>query len=97
MKTGSKLGCDIPLPLGITPSSVFQYIGIHIQYIYNCTSKFQNFANLSHVQLFTLNVQNQAPPLPELLLLVLSSQLILKPRNFAAISLIMFHHWVVPT
>ena len=43
MQTGSKPGCYIPLPLGITPSLVFQYIGIHIQYIYNCTSKFQNF------------------------------------------------------
>ena len=64
MQTGSKPGCDIPLPLGIKPSSVFQYIGIHIQYIYNCTSKFQNSADLSHVQLFTLNVQDQAPRLP---------------------------------
>ena len=29
-----------------------------------CTSNFQNFADLSHVQLFTLNVQDQAPRLP---------------------------------
>ena len=29
-----------------------------------CTSKFQNFADLSHVQLFTLNFQDQAPRLP---------------------------------
>ena len=40
MQMGSKPGCYIPLPLGITPSSVFHYIRIHI---YNCTSKFQNF------------------------------------------------------
>ena len=43
MKMGSKSGFEIPIPLGITPSSVFQYIGIHIQYIYNCTSKISKF------------------------------------------------------
>ena len=58
MQTGSKPGCYNPLSLGITPSSVFQYIGIYIQYVYNCTPKFQNFADLSHVQLFTLNIQD---------------------------------------
>ena len=43
MKTGSKPGHYNPLPLGITPSLVFQYIGIPIQYIYNCTSKISKF------------------------------------------------------
>ena len=62
MQMGLKPGCYIPLPLGITPSSVFQYIGIHIQFAH---PKFQNFADLSHVQLFTLNVQDQAPRLPQ--------------------------------
>ena len=64
MQTWSKPRCYIPLPLGITSSSMFQYRVIHIQYIYNCTSKFQNLADLSHVHLFTLNVQDQAPQLP---------------------------------
>ena len=39
-KWGQNWGHYIPLPLGITPSSVFHYI--YIQYIYNCTSKFEN-------------------------------------------------------
>ena len=61
MPIGSKPGYYNPLPLGITPSSVFQYIGIHIQF---ANPKFQNFVDLSHVQLFTLNFQDQAPRLP---------------------------------
>ena len=58
--------------------------------------KFQNFADLSHVQLFTLNIQDQAPQLPKLLPLFLSFQLIPKSRNFANVSLFMFPHWAVP-
>ena len=57
MQTGSKLGHYIPLPLGITPSSVFHYIyRIHIQ----LHMKISKFADLPHVQSFTLNVQDQA-------------------------------------
>ena len=40
---------------------MFQYIGIHIQFAH---VKFQNFADLSQIQLFNLNVQDQAPWLP---------------------------------
>ena len=61
MQMGSKLGCYIRLPLGITPSSVFQYIKTHIQFAH---PKFQKFADLSLVQLFTLNFQDQGPWLP---------------------------------
>ena len=32
MQTGSKPGYYYPLPLGITPSSVFQYAGMHIPF-----------------------------------------------------------------
>ena len=40
MQMGSKLGCYIPLPLGITQSSVFQYLGIHIQFTHPKFPKF---------------------------------------------------------
>ena len=70
MQTGSKPGCYNPLHLGITPSSVFRYIGIHIPFAH------QNFANLSHVQLFTLTFRTKPLGFHELLLLVLSFRLI---------------------
>ena len=69
------------LPLGITPSSVFQYIGIHIQFTH---PKFQNFADLSHVQLFTWTFKTKPLGFHELLLLVLSFRLIPKSRNVSA-------------
>ena len=60
-KWGQNWGHYIPLPLGITPSSVFHYIyTIHIQFAH------QNFkiADLPHVQSSTLNVHDQAARLP---------------------------------
>ena len=92
MQTGSKPGHYIPLPLGITLSSVFHYIHtIHIQF------SLQNFkiADLFHVQSSTLNVHDQAARLPWTCPTGSQLQLILKSRNFATISLFMFPRWEI--
>ena len=60
MQPETKPGYYNPLPLGITLSSMFQYIGIHIQFSHQ---NFKIFVDLSHIQLFTLNVKDQAPQL----------------------------------
>ena len=48
-----------------------------------CTSKFQNFADLSHVQLFTWTFRTKPLGFHDLLLLVISFLLIPKSRNFS--------------
>ena len=94
MQMGSKLGHDNAHPLGMTPSLVIQYIGIHIQFVH---PKFQKFSDLSHVQLFTWNFRTKPLGFHELLLLVLSFWLIPKSRNFVVANLLMFPCWAVPT
>ena len=60
------------------------------------TSKFQNFADLSHVQLFNWTFRTKPLGLHELLLLVFSFRLTPKSRNFVAATLFMFLRWAVP-
>ena len=88
MQMGSKPGYHNPLPLGITPSSVFQYI-------YNLHIKFQNFCR-SQVQLFTWTFRTKPLSFHKILLLVLSFWLIPKSRNFVAATLFMFPRWAIP-
>ena len=73
---------------------MFQYIKTHIQFAH---PKFQNFAYLSHVQLFTWTFRTKPFGFHELLLLVLSFRLIPKSRNFVFATLFMFPCWAVPT
>ena len=88
------MGYYNPLPLRITLSSVFQYWGIHIQFI---RPKFLKFCRSVPCTIFTLNFQDQASRPHKLLLLFLSFQLISKSRNFVAATLFMFPRWVAPT
>ena len=93
MQTGKKWGHYNPLPIGITPSSVFQYIGIHIQFAH------QNFKILQICPTLNYLLELSGPsPLSfhNFLLLPLNFWLIPKLRKFVATTLFMFPHWVVP-
>ena len=92
-KWGQNRGCDIPLPLGITPSSVFHYIyTIHIQ----LHIKIQNCRSIPRSIIYFERSRPKPLGFHGLFLLVLSFLLIPKSRNFAAIALIMFPHQTVP-
>ena len=94
MQMGSKRVHYNPLPLGITLPSVFQYIGIHIQFAH------QNFKILQIYPMFNYLLWNfRTKPLGflKLLLLVLSFRLIPKSRNLLATTVLMFPCWAVPT
>ena len=90
MQMGQKPRNYNPLPLGITLSLVFQYIGIHIQFAH------QNFKILQICPMFNYLLWTfGTKPLGfhELLLLFPSLWLIPKPRNFVSDALFMFPHW----
>ena len=92
MQMGSKPGYYNPLPLGITPSSVFQYLGIHIQFAH---PKFQNLQICPMLNYLLWTFRTKPFSFHKLLLLVLRFQLIPKSRNFVAANLLMFPCWVV--
>ena len=91
MQTRSKEGYYTPLPLGITPSLVFQYIGIHIQFTH------PKFCRSVLRSIIYFELSGPSPlGFYKLLLLVLSFRLIPKSRNFLAATLLMFSCWAVP-